>query len=169
MKPRLHHAKELGAIDVYTTSLSDVGPGCDLAVICTPVGLIPQIALRFAEVLPPESIITDVGSTKAALIEKIASYQKPIAFVGSHPMAGSEKTGVEYARADLYEKATCIVTPIDSTPVERTQKVEAFWESLGASVLRLTPEQHDQWVAATSHIPPFGSDSPNPFVGAFGT
>ncbi len=74
-------------------------------------------------------------------------------FVGSHPLAGSEKTGVKHARDDLFRGRTVVVTPTASTPEDATARIETFWGTLGASVMRLSPQEHDQGVAATSHLP----------------
>jgi prephenate dehydrogenase len=76
-----------------------------------------------------------------------------VSFVGSHPMAGSEKRGVEYARADLFANALCIVTPTASTPPEATRSIDHFWKTLGMRTIRLSPEEHDAAVADISHLP----------------
>jgi prephenate dehydrogenase len=104
----------------------------------------------------PGVIITDVGSTKAAIVaaaHRLAT-TRPLTFVGSHPMAGSEKSGYGVARADLFQGATVIVTPTDASEPRAVKTVMAFWESLGAvSVVTLDPETHDRAVAAISHLP----------------
>jgi prephenate dehydrogenase len=101
------------------------------------------------------AIVTDVGSVKASVVREL---ELPVAkagahFVGSHPMAGAEKTGVLAARADLFGNAVCVVTPAKKSNVAAVRKVEQFWKSLGARTLRLGPEQHDALVSRSSHLP----------------
>jgi len=153
---RLSRAQDRGAVDAYATDLSAIDDQCDLAVVCTPVGLIPDVVLQLAGHLSPRAVITDVGSTKGKVVQAVSAgwpAGKPPAFVGSHPMSGSEKTGVDHASAELYRDSTCIVTPVDSTPAAALETVESFWRALGARVVRLSPEDHDRLVACTSHIP----------------
>ncbi len=153
---RLEQAMSLGAIDSYITRVSELPSECRFAVVCVPVGLIPPVARDLALAMQPGSIITDVGSTKARVVRRSSELLEDcpgVEFIGSHPMAGSEKTGVEHARADLYEKAVCVVTPTESTSGENLDCVKRFWQRLGAKVMRLSPEQHDRWVALTSHVP----------------
>lgn len=153
---RLEQACSLGAIDSYITRVSELPSDCRFAVACVPVGLIPQAARELGLAMPPGSIVTDVGSAKARVVRQATDLLEDcpeVEFIGSHPMAGSEKTGVEHARADLYENAVCVVTPSESTSDVNLESVECFWRALGAKVLRLTPERHDRWVALTSHVP----------------
>src|SRR5208283_2106706 len=101
------------------------------------------------------AIVTDVGSVKASVVRELES---PVVkygahFVGSHPMAGAEKTGVGAARADLFVNAVCVVTPTIISNVAAVRQVEEFWKSLGARTLRLAPAQHDALVSRSSHLP----------------
>jgi len=153
---RLKRAQALGAIDEFATEFDVIGPDCQMAVVCTPVGLVPKIVIELAGRLPQGAVITDVGSTKGKIVHEVAQRlpaDGAVRFVGSHPMAGSEKTGVESARTDLYQGAACLVTPLDSTPPESLERVEAFWKALKARVIRLRPEEHDLLVATASHVP----------------
>jgi len=101
------------------------------------------------------AIVTDVGSVKASVVRELESLiQKSGAhFVGSHPMAGSEKTGVNAASADLFVDAVCIVTPTKKSNASAIRKVEQFWKAAGSRVLRLTPELHDMLAGRSSHLP----------------
>ena len=139
-----------------TTSLSDAVTGAEWVILATPVGVMPTLAAQIANAdFADDCLITDVGSVKGALVdqlEKIFSTGKG-RFIGSHPMAGSEKTGLSAARADLFKGANCIVTPTPSTLASDTQAVIAFWKSLGCRVLSLSPEEHDEKVARISHLP----------------
>jgi prephenate dehydrogenase len=105
--------------------------------------------------VPPGALLTDVGSTKRGIVataERLAAAQ-PRRFVGSHPMAGSEKSGFAVARADLFRGATVIVTPTDASDAGAVKAVTVFWEALGARVSALDPDTHDRVVAAISHLP----------------
>src|SRR6185369_16431794 len=106
--------------------------GADLVVLCTPVGLFEELLREMAPSLAPGATVTDVGSTKRSVVE-LAQRLLPssVHFVGSHPMAGSEKRGVEYARADLFQGARCILTPTQRSPNEIVAHVEWFWQKLG--------------------------------------
>jgi prephenate dehydrogenase len=101
-----------------------------------------------------DALLTDVGSTKRTVVELSTKLlPHPGRFVGSHPMAGSEKRGIEFARADLCEGATCIVTPTDGTDPKATAYIEALWKKLGMNTLRMSPADHDRRVAQISHLP----------------
>jgi prephenate dehydrogenase len=124
-------------------------------ILATPVGAFAPILRQVAPALGDHSVVTDVGSTKARVVaeaEKILE-GKAGRFVGSHPMAGSEKKGPSHASADLYRGALCILTPTDRTDPRALQQVTALWEALGMRLLTLSPEAHDRAVAAVSHVP----------------
>ena len=102
----------------------------------------------------PHRLITDTGSTKADIVREVnGSLSDRAAFVGSHPLAGSEKNGPEHARADLFEGRVVVVTPTQKTSDADVRRTADFWISLGATVLTMSPEAHDQALAATSHLP----------------
>jgi len=125
-----------------------------LIVLCPPVQAIPALLSQLAEHLPAETLVTDVGSTKASICEAAAKYLPDhVRFVGSHPMAGSEKTGLEHARSDLFEGQACILTPTESSDPECLTTLEDFWSQLGMQVGKASPTEHDQIVAAVSHLP----------------
>ncbi len=97
-------------------------------------------------------MITDVGSTKTNVVRQLQKrLTTDVLFVGSHPLAGSEKTGPEHATAELFENRVTVVTPADPAGSDAADRVDAFWMSLGSRVIRMTPESHDQAVAMTSH------------------
>jgi prephenate dehydrogenase len=112
-----------------------------------------ELADQLAPVLKKDAIVTDVGSVKATVSKDLEPIIKKAGghFVGSHPMAGSEKTGVAAARADLFDNAICIVT--SKTASTWTRRVEELWKSVGGRPLRLTPTQHDEFVSRSSHLP----------------
>jgi prephenate dehydrogenase len=103
----------------------------------------------------------DVGSVKGPIVKALArrSPKGGPVFIGAHPMCGSEKTGVENARKDLYKGARCVLTPAPGTPPAAVKKAEAFWRGVGAQVLRLSPEEHDRRVAVVSHLPHLLADA----------
>jgi prephenate dehydrogenase len=150
----LDRAVEIGAIDCGTTDLADATAVADLVILCTPVGLFDEILRKLATSLKPGAIITDVGSTKASVVELAGGIlPEGVAFVGSHPMAGSEKRGVEFARADLFQNSLCILTPEHRTDPAALATVESFWKSLGMRTCQMSPGEHDRALAEVSHLP----------------
>ena len=138
-----------GCADAASTDVREVVRGADVVVFCVPVGAMPALAREIAGELRADTIVTDVGSVKAAVVAELSAiFAGRALFVGSHPMAGSEFTGLKAARANLFEGTTCIVTP-----GEATEKVSAFWQSLGCRVVQLAAVEHDECVALISHLP----------------
>lgn len=125
-----------------------------LIIICTPVLTIAPLLATIASELEPGALVTDVGSTKSQICREAQGVDLPGAsFIGSHPMAGSEQTGMAHARGDLFEAAACIVTPLEDSPTETVRQISSFWESLGMHVTHASPERHDEIVAHISHLP----------------
>ncbi len=132
----------------------DACEGADLIVICTPVGKIPDLVRRIRDRVPVGAIVTDVGSVKSLICRQgHHDLGKTRHFVGSHPMAGSEKSGMDHARSDLFARRPCFVTPLDETDPAAAEKVVAFWHELDADVMTVDPEKHDEIVAHISHLP----------------
>ncbi len=153
-KSSLDEARQVGAVDSIHMDLSEPAGRTDLVLLATPVGAFEPLLKQLAEVLPDRAIVTDVGSTKAAVVAIAREVLGPGArFVGSHPMAGSERKGPAFARADLFQDATCILTPTGQTPPDVTRAVESFWQGLGMKTLQLAPEAHDRAAARVSHLP----------------
>ena len=135
-----------------TTDLAEAVKGADLVVFAVPVGVMDLLAEKIVEMLSPGALVTDVGSVKSLPHEVAAN--RGLRFVGSHPMAGSEQTGIEAARADLFHGAACVLTNDDGVSVEDVQGLADFWESLGCGHLkRMTAAEHDEAVARISHFP----------------
>jgi prephenate dehydrogenase len=150
----LERAVQVGAIDRGTSDLKSAVSDADLVILCTPVGLLGEMLKGISGFLRPGAIVTDVGSTKASVVAaSIEILPSNVDFVGSHPMAGSEKRGVEFARADLFRNALCIVTPTDATLSAAIEDVEAFWRMLGMRTCRMAPDDHDRALAEVSHLP----------------
>lgn len=123
-------------------------------VICTPVQSIVPLLSRIAPELEPGALITDVGSTKSQICREARGVDlHGASFIGSHPMAGSEQTGMAFARGDLLDAAACIVTPLENTSSDAVRPVCSFWEGLGMQVTHTSPERHDEIVAHISHLP----------------
>jgi prephenate dehydrogenase len=151
---KLDHAKQLGAITSITTDLQQGVAKADFIVVCTPVSSIADIVLEAASAAPPGAFLTDAGSTKTSIVAKVeAALPSSKHFVGSHPLTGSEKTGVEYARPDLFDGRVVVVTPSNRTKPDDIKIVCEFWSSLGAKVMQLPPDVHDAALAGTSHLP----------------
>jgi prephenate dehydrogenase len=125
-----------------------------LIVLCAPVRQFPALFEKLRD-LPAGVVVTDVGSTKGEVMgwaERILG-EKARWFVGSHPMAGSEKRGPEAARADLYEGAVCLICESEESDQTAVEKVEAMWRAVGMRTVRVGAEAHDRWVATISHLP----------------
>jgi prephenate dehydrogenase len=152
---RLEGALADGALDRATTDLEAGVRGADFVLLAAPVLAIEALLERVWRAAPDGATLTDVGSAKAGIVRRAEALAagRPLAFVGSHPMAGSEKSGYGVARADLFEGATVLVTPTDRTEPRAVKAVTGFWEALGARVSALDPEAHDTAVAAISHLP----------------
>jgi prephenate dehydrogenase len=152
---RLEAAVDDGALDRATTDLADGLRDADFVVLAAPVLTIEDLLERMWDVAAADAIVTDVGSSKAAIVRKAhaLAQRRPLAFVGSHPMAGSEKSGYGVARADLFQGALVVVTPTETSEPGAVKTVTAFWEHLGARVTALDPAVHDVAVAAISHVP----------------
>jgi len=150
----LDKALASGAIDEAADGLAEAVKGADFVILCTPVGSFRQNLKDIAPALAEGAVVTDVGSTKRSVVRAAAELlPKHAKFVGSHPMAGSEKRGVDFARADLFAGARCILTPDASTDRDALASVESFWQALGMTTTRLSPDEHDRLVCDISHLP----------------
>jgi prephenate dehydrogenase len=152
---RLRAAVDDGALDRATTDLADGLREADFVVLAAPVRAIEDLLERLWDVAADDVLVTDVGSSKTAIVRtaETLARRRPLAFVGSHPMAGSEKSGYGVARVDLFQGALVVVTPTETSAPRAVKTVTAFWEHLGARVTALDPETHDRSVAAISHLP----------------
>ena len=147
--------KKFKAVDFATRDLREAVKGADLIILCTPLAQMRELVKEMLPALSHGAIVTDVGSVKATVVRDVESLiQKSGAhFIGSHPMAGAEKTGVSAARAKLFENAACVVTPTRKSNRAALRKVEKLWHDIGGRVVRLNPEVHDQLVSRSSHLP----------------
>lgn len=150
----LSKALELGVIDRGETRASEVGP-VDVLVIATPVRAIPGVMRDFAPHLGSESVVTDVGSVKTWVCRAAGEClgEARSRFVPGHPIAGTERSGVEAAFPSLFEKRTVILTPDGGVSPSAVETVAGMWRQAGAEVLSMDPGRHDAILAATSHLP----------------
>lgn len=152
-------ALSLGVIDEAQTDIALAMQGTDIVVIATPVAQTPEILATIAPHIKADTVITDVGSTKsdiAGYVEKASQTLSPefqSQFVGGHPIAGAEKSGVSAAKADLFIGKNVVLTPNDKTSELALSKVRSLWEATGANVSEMSAEAHDQIFAAVSHLP----------------
>ncbi|MCY2951250.1 MAG: prephenate dehydrogenase [Planctomycetota bacterium] len=150
----LQTALDVGAIDDPHAHPADAVRNVDLVVLCTPVSVFEDMLRQIGPALSPGTIVTDVGSTKRSVVALAETLlPREVHFVGSHPMAGSEKRGVEFARPDLFQNSLCITTPTRRTDKHALAGVETFWQTLGMSLVRLSPGDHDRLLADVSHLP----------------
>jgi len=150
----LDRALACGAADEVTLDPADGVGSSDLVVLATAVGLFEPLLRQTADHLADGAVVIDVGSTKAEVVRAgEALVPTGRAFVGCHPIAGSEKRGIDWADADLFGGAVCAVTPTDRTPADALARVVETWEALGMQVVRLAPAEHDRLLAEVSHLP----------------
>ena len=150
----LERARGLGCIDRTSTDLATVLKDSDLIVLCTPVRHILSALREVAQTAPADAIVTDVGSVKASLVSEAEKhFTGPSHFLGSHPIAGSEKSGAEFAREDLFDNACCFLTPTVNSAPETVERLRWFWQMLGCRITITSPERHDALMAAVSHAP----------------
>ena len=153
----LASARQIGAIDRGTTDVADGVKSAEIIVVCTPVDTIVDFVARAAAACPKNAILTDAGSTKQTIVvaveKQLGGRATGPQFVGSHPLAGDQRSGSEYARDDLLEGRMVVVTPTDKTPAAAVETITRFWQSLGATVVTMSPAEHDAALAVTSHLP----------------
>ena len=150
----LEQAKALGAIDEAVLDSVQAAKNAEVVVVCTPVDSIAKHALEVAPHCPSGALITDAGSTKARIVSEVEAKQPAhVHFVGSHPLAGSEKRGPQYADAYLFHNRWVVLTPTPRTAPAALERTQAFWQALGARVKVMTPDEHDCALALTSHLP----------------
>ena len=155
---RLKKIKQLKICDEVFIDYQKGVANADIVMICSPVSHIVSIVEKILPFLKPQTILTDIGSVKSQIVQSVQSLLDSskyshlnLSFVGSHPMAGSEKTGFEFARADLYQQSTLVFCPTEKK--QALDILKKLWISVGAKTLTLAPEIHDILVAQTSHLP----------------
>ncbi|MBI5574533.1 MAG: prephenate dehydrogenase [Elusimicrobia bacterium] len=159
---RLKLAKKIGAVDEITTDIKRGVKDADIVFVCLPVGLIAETVKNILPYCKKDTIITDVGSVKQPIVSEVEKFftqslnlsisQSP-AFIGGHPIAGSEKTSVKYASKELFENAVVVLTPTNKTDKKSLDIVKKLWKKMQAKVKIMSPVRHDKILAMTSHLP----------------
>ncbi|NQT84796.1 prephenate dehydrogenase/arogenate dehydrogenase family protein [bacterium] len=148
------------AADEVTLDICEGVASADLVVMAIPMESIPVLARQARAALSRRCIVTDVGSVKGSLVLRMERLLKSTChYVGGHPMAGSEKSGIAIASPTLFEGSTCILTPTKNSSPTAVRKVRRLWEALGCRVVHLTPRQHDISIALVSHLPHVAASS----------
>ena len=158
---KLKLAKKLGAVDDYTLDWKEGLKDADIVVVCTPVDTIAGTVRKIIPYLKDKTIITDAGSVKGPVVRDVSKVitaakkktKKTVYFVGSHPMAGSERAGVQFADAKLYNRATVILSKPNPAPKAAVNEIIDMWEKTGAKVILINPFAHDKIVSLISHLP----------------
>jgi prephenate dehydrogenase len=150
----LERAVRLGVIDEATGDLPAGVANAGLVLFCSPVDRIAEQVVTAAALCHPGTLLTDVGSTKAAIVRAVRGrLPDHLAFVPGHPLAGSEKNGPDFATAELFCNRLVVLTPDGQTADPAVDQIELFWQTLGARVCRMDAAEHDQALALTSHLP----------------
>ncbi len=153
-RDRLKTVEEKDLADSTSIRPDEVAKDADIVVLCVPITVMKSLVEDFVEVVKKSCLITDVGSVKSCVELQLAPLiEKRARWIGSHPMAGSEKSGIHAAQADLFTGASTIVTPTEQTDPSTLDDICTFWTALGSSVLPMSPAHHDLSVAAISHVP----------------
>ena len=148
----IEESLKLGVVDKATLDLVEGVKDSDMVILATPISIMPQKAKELAGSINNETIVIDIASVKGKLVDEL---EKILGnnYVGTHPMAGSEKRGVSGFKLGLFEGAKCIITPTKNTRPKFLKIVKEFWDNLGAVTLVLSPKEHDKLVAFISHLP----------------
>ncbi len=150
----LRIARRVGAVTNTTIDIAKGVAEADLVVVCTPVGRIIQDVQEAAKHCREGTLLTDAGSTKQTIVEALdGQLPRNCRFLGSHPLAGSEKSGATNAEADLFDARVAILTPTKNTLAEDFDLLEQFWSSLGSVVVQMSADEHDRALSLTSHLP----------------
>lgn len=150
----LRKAKELGIIDDYSPDIRSACRDADLVVLATPVGRFKEIVHEIRDALKENAIVTDVGSVKGGLVFELeALMPEGVHYVGSHPIAGSNRSGFSDSRSDIFQNALCIITPTNKSNKSAVDRIASIWKMLGARLESMDPFRHDEIFAAMSHLP----------------
>lgn len=153
-RENLLRAKERGIIDSFDGDPASACRDADLVMLATPAGSFVDLITLVAPVLKRGAVLSDVGSVKGALVRDIEKIlPQHVHYIGGHPIAGSDRSGIDSADAGLFRNAKCIITPTDSSDPDALEQIKRLWKTLGADILLLTPEEHDRIYASVSHLP----------------
>jgi len=150
----LRKAKEKGIIDSFELDPAKACNGADIVVFATPVGTFTSISEKIRSTLKKNAVVTDVGSVKGKLVRDMEKLVPPgVFFIGGHPIAGSDRSGIDTAAAEIFDGAKCIITPTENTDKNALEKMTALWKNFGSIIRLLDPDEHDRIYAAVSHLP----------------
>lgn len=147
-------AAKLGYCDRVVENPEDAVKDADLIVLCVPVGAMGAVAKQISKHIMPHATVTDVGSTKRAVIDAVSPHlPENTNFIPAHPVAGTEQSGPASGFAELFDNRWCLLTPEPSTDRAAVKKLVEFWQALGSNVEEMDPDHHDLVLAVTSHAP----------------
>lgn len=153
-RENLQRAKERNIIDSFETDPASACRDSDLIMLSTPVGSFSGLAEAIAPALKKGAVLTDVGSVKGMLVREIEKMMpQDVHYIGGHPIAGSDRSGIDSANAELFRNAGCVITPTENSDPSALNKIQNLWKALGSEVIILTPEEHDRIYASVSHLP----------------
>lgn len=153
-RENLLSAQQTGIIDSFEQDPREACRDADLVMLSTPVGSFLELTEAISPALKKGALLTDVGSVKGRLVSEIERLlPKDVCFVGGHPIAGSDRSGIGSANAELFRDAKCILTPTEHTDPAALKNIEGLWKSLGCTVITLSPDEHDRIYASVSHLP----------------
>jgi prephenate dehydrogenase len=153
-RENLARAQSLGIIDSFKADPADACEGADLIVLSSPVGSFLDLVRRSSSAFRTGTVVTDTGSVKGAIVHEIERLMPSgVHFIGGHPIAGGERSGIDAASPDLFASAKCIVTPTDRSDAVALEKITGLWMSFGSQVLTMDPDSHDRVYAYVSHLP----------------
>ncbi|MBP7792648.1 MAG: prephenate dehydrogenase [Candidatus Goldbacteria bacterium] len=150
---KLKIALKKKAATFVTTDLIKGVQNADIVIIALPVNLIPATFIKIKSYLSKDTIVTDMGSVKGIIVEKIREVDYNKNFIGSHPMVGSEKSGIKNIIPEIFQNGTCIITPDNNSDIKKITLVEKFWKSVGMKVVRMNAKLHDKQISRISHFP----------------
>lgn len=152
---RIHEALHAGVAHEASMNLEEVVRDADLVVLCTPVLKMLPVTEAMQSYLKPGALVTDVGSVKGPLVQLLEPLiaKANATYIGSHPMAGSEQQGLAHARSDLFQGATCVVTPTQNSPEKAIEKIQHLWRQVEGIPELMDAKEHDIRVARCSHLP----------------
>jgi prephenate dehydrogenase len=153
-RENLQRAKERNIIDSFETDPVAACRDSDLIMLSAPVGTFAGLAKAIVPALKKGAVLTDVGSVKGVLVREIERMMpKDVHYIGGHPIAGSDRSGIDSANSELFRNARCVITPTENSDPSSLDKIRNLWKALGSEIIILNPEEHDRIYASVSHLP----------------
>jgi len=153
-RENLQRAKERNIIDSFEQDPVAACRDSDLIMLSAPVGSFLGLAKAISPALKKGAILTDVGSVKGNLVREIEKMiPKDVHYIGGHPIAGSDRSGIDAASAELFRNSRCLITPTENSDPSALDKIQNLWKALGSEIIILNPEEHDRIYASVSHLP----------------